>query len=247
MDKAKEHALSQYEDEVPIPYEEAPAYEVGARSKVGNAIGTTLTIDPTGMSVIELPLGSGAPRYTLSTSLLHVHASTSVDVSRPDKNTGKPFALYAIGDEFITPVHPVLPMFKKILVRRSTGVFAAMGLRKTLWDFSTQAPIPVKDNKIDAPATGGTTGGTEGTYLVALGGDEIGVQIHLLRFYDGKWVDDNEEVVALAREGGAECEGMPVLSVVKDLKQEVMDFLISAWCVTLWGDIGKRAHHHKDK
>ncbi|KIM94535.1 hypothetical protein OIDMADRAFT_149269 [Oidiodendron maius Zn] len=34
-----------------------------------------------------------------------------------------------------------------------------------------------------------------------------------------------------------ECEGMPVLSVVKDLGQDMMDFLISAWCVTLEGDI----------
>jgi hypothetical protein len=37
---------------------------------------------------------------------------------------------------------------------------------------------------------------------------------------------------------------MPVLSVIKKLDQEMMDFLISAWCLTLWRDIGKRAHHH---
>jgi hypothetical protein len=61
MDKAKEHALSQYEDEdeAPIPYEEAPAYDAGTSASVGHAVGKTLTIDPTGMSVIELPLGSG--------------------------------------------------------------------------------------------------------------------------------------------------------------------------------------------
>jgi hypothetical protein len=73
----------------------------------------------------------------------------------------------------------------------------------------------------------------------------IGVTRDLLRFSDQKWVNDKDEVLALAREGGAECEGMPVLSVIKDLDQGVMDFLISAWCVTLWGELGKRAHHHK--
>jgi hypothetical protein len=113
-----------------------------------------------------------------------------------------------------------------------------------VWDFTTEAPIPPKDGKIDVNATGGATGGTSGTYLITLGG-EIGVAKHLLRFYDEKWVDENDEVLALAREGGAECEGMPVLSVIKDLDQEMMDFLISAWCATLWNDIGKRAHHHK--
>ncbi len=43
------------------------------------------------------------------------------------------------------------------------------------------------------------------------------------------------------RGGGAECEGMPVLSMIKDLDQEWMDFLVSAWCVTMWGEVSKRA------
>jgi hypothetical protein len=38
---------------------------------------------------------------------------------------------------------------------------------------------------------------------------------------------------------------MPVLSVTKDLDQEMIDFLVSAWCVTLWRDVGKRARHYK--
>jgi hypothetical protein len=42
-------------------------------------------------------------------------------------------------------------------------------------------------------------------------------------------------VVALERDGGAEVGGMPVLSVTKDLDVEMMDFLLSAWCVTMWG------------
>jgi hypothetical protein len=59
MDKAKEHALPQYEDEVAIPYEEAPVYNASSSASASasskNELGTTLTIDPTGMSIIKLP------------------------------------------------------------------------------------------------------------------------------------------------------------------------------------------------
>lgn len=63
----------------------------------------------------------------------------------------------------------------------------------------------------------------------------------MLRFYSGKCIDEDGEVIALEREGGVECKGMPVLSVTKHLGQEMMDFLVSAWCVTIWGEVGKRA------
>jgi hypothetical protein len=124
-------------------------------------------------------------------------------------------------------------------------MFAALGARKIVWSFSVQDPIPLKDGKkIDEQAKvveGGTTGG----YLWTVGNGPIGVTRDLLRFFDQKWVNDKDEVLALAREGGTECEGMPVLSVIKDLDQGMMDFLISAWCVTLWGELGKRTHRHK--
>jgi hypothetical protein len=248
MDKAKEHALSQYEDiqdEVPLPYEEAPAYEAGPSASSENALGTTLTIDPTGMSVITLPLGSAPPYYTFSKSLLHVNSFSSVDVSRPALNGGKSVAVYAIAEEFISPLHHVRPDFKNVRVTRPTGLFAALGARKIVWSFSVQDPIPLKDGKkIDEQAKvdeGGTTGG----YLWTVGNGPIGVTRDLLRFFDQKWINDKDEVLALAREGSAECEGMPVLSVIKELDQGMMDFLISAWCVTLWGELGKRAHRHK--
>jgi hypothetical protein len=202
MDKGKEHALPQHDDEADIPCDEAAAYEEHASASAGNALGTTLTIDPTGMSIIKLPLGSAPPYYTLSTSLLQVHPSSSVHVSRQDKNSEKPLALYAIAEEFISPLHGVRPAFRNVRVRRSTGIFTALGLRKVLWDFITEAPIPLKDGKIDKQATVGKTGGTAGNYFVTLGGDEVGLQEDLLRFYDGKWVDEKDEVLALAREGG---------------------------------------------
>jgi hypothetical protein len=249
MDKAKEHALSQYEDiedEMPIPYEEAPAYDAGPSTSSGNALGTTLTIDPTGMSIIKLPLSSAPPYYTLSKSLLHVNSFSSVDVSRAASNGGKSLAVYAIAEEFISPLHHVRPDHKNVAVSRSNGVLAAVGVRKVVWSFSVQGPIPLKDKvgkKIDEQAKVGKEG-TPGGYLWTRNG-QIGVTRDLLQFSDQKWVNEGDEVVALAREGGAECEGMPVLSVIKDLDQEMMDFLISAWCVTLWGELGKRAHHHQ--
>jgi hypothetical protein len=249
MDENEVQELPQYEDTTTIPYDQAPAYEAGTSTSASarasrTALGTTVTIDPTGTSVFELPLGNDKPLYTFSTSLLQAGSFGSIDVSRPDKNTGEPVAIYAIADEFISPLHPVRHAFRNVMVRHSTGVFAAIGLRKVVWDFITQAPIPLKDGKLDPKAKETKEGGTEGNYLVALGGDEVGVQENLLRFYDGKWVDGKDEVLALAREGGAECQGMPVLSVVKGLDQGMVDFLICAWCVALWKVIGKRARRH---
>jgi hypothetical protein len=99
-------------------------------------------------------------------------------------------------------LHGVRPAFRNVRVRRSTG-FTVLGVRKVLWDFVTEAPIPLKDGKIDKQATVGKTSGTAGNYLVTLDGDEVGLQKDLLRFYDGKWVDEKDEVLALATEGGA--------------------------------------------
>jgi hypothetical protein len=115
-----------------------------------------------------LPVGSAPPYYTLSTSLLHVHTSSSVNVSRQDKNSGKPLALYAITEEFISALHRVQQAFRNVRVRRSTGIFTALGLRKVLWDFITEAPIPLKDGKIDKQATVGKTGGTAVTIWLSL-------------------------------------------------------------------------------
>lgn len=246
MDKSETQEPPQYEDAMAIPSGQAPAYDAGisasanASASSTTALGTTVTIDPTGTSVIKLPHDNHEPFYTFSTSLLQAGSFGSINVSRLDKETGESVAIYAIADEFISPLHPVRHAFRNVRVRHSTGVFAAIGLRKVVWDFITQAPIPLKDGKLDPHAKETKEGGTEGNYLVSLGGDEVGVQNNLLRFYDGKWVDEKDKVLALAREGGAECQGMPVLSVVKDLDQGMLDFLICAWCVALWKVIGKR-------
>lgn len=67
------------------------------------------------------------------------------------------------------------------------------------------------------------------------------VRKSLLGFARGQWVDGDEVVVALEREGSVgECGGMPVLSVLGEMDPEMMDFLVAAWCVTLWGEVEKR-------
>ncbi|KAE9365047.1 hypothetical protein N431DRAFT_353315 [Stipitochalara longipes BDJ] len=242
MEKGKEQVISCHENEVPIVHQAPPACNAGISGNTSSAVGKTFTIDPTGMSIIELPLGSAPPVYKFNTSLLHVGSFTSVDISRPDAS-GNPLAVYSIAEKFISPLHPTRPTFRNVTVSRSFGVMAAIGLRKIEWTFLTQMPIP-KDKHKESDIPDGEN--TAGWFLMTLGADGIGVEKDLLRYFEGKWTDENEQVIALAREGGAECEGMPVLSVSEGLHQEMMDFLISAWCVTLWGEVGKRAHHrHK--
>lgn len=249
MDKAqtKEDSLSQQEIDEDVPtYEEAPAYSAGASAKVGNPLGTTLTLDPTGTSIISLPLDSTAPPlYTLSTSLLHVSSFSSVNISRLNPKTGESLAVFSIADRFISPLHPVRPIFKNVTVAHSTGLFAAIGLRKIAWEFITEEPIPWKKGEATHGPGLAKAENDTGVYLITLGGDPIGAPRNILRFFDGKWVDENEEVIAIAREGGEECKGMPVLSVVKELDQGMMDFLMGAWGVTLWGEVEKRARQHK--
>ena len=105
-------------------------------------------------------------------------------------------------------------MQQDVLVTRTHGLCTTANLNEVEWDFSTYVP-----QKIDVPKP-------------------VAVQAYGSLF--GKWVGYDDEVVALAREGGEECEGMPVLSVVKGLDLEMMDFLVSAWCVAMWGEVGKR-------
>jgi hypothetical protein len=100
----------------------------------------------------------------------------------------------------MSPLHSVPPKFKDILVRNSAGIFANIGLRKVVWDCSTQAPIPLKDGKVNWQAEDETTCRANGGYLIT-GSGYVGVQKDLLQFYKGKWVDEHDEVLALAREG----------------------------------------------
>jgi hypothetical protein len=240
MDKAEENSLPQYEDEVSPSYEDAPAYEAGTSEGKSHALttGTTLTLNPTGMSIVELPLGNAPPRYTLSTSLLHVNSGSSVHIKRLESKGEEvsPLTVYAIGEEFISPLHVVRKQLQDVTAAHSHGLGVWVGLRKIIWDFSTRIPLK-KGEGID-----GLSGGSAGAFLMGVGNGPGTEKKSLLQFFDGKWVNDDDEVLAIEREGGPECEGMPVLSVIKDLDQEMMDFLVSAWCVTMWGEVRRRAH-----
>lgn len=244
MDKTEE-PLPTYHDEPhegPLSYEEAPRYQ-GAGQPLAHAPSSrmTLTLDPTGMFIKELPSSDAPPLYTLNKSLLHVHSTTSIHISRPKSKGHETPSLevYAIGEHFISPLHPVRKLLQNVTVARSHGLAVEVGLRKIVWDFSTRVPLP-KGEGMDGLDTGGSVGPTDPVYLIGVGKGPGTVQKQLLQFYDGKWEDDDDEVLALEREGGVECEGMPLLSVAKDLDQEMMDFLVAAWCVTMWDEVGKR-------
>jgi hypothetical protein len=250
MDNTIEHALPSYDHKEALNNEELPSYKAGpsvGRLHVLSA-GPTLAIDPTGMFINEFPARDAQPLYSLSTSLLNVNSRSSISISRPTRSSdGETSSLnvYAIGYCFISPLHDRKLMQQDIMVARTHGLLAAANLRETVWEFSINVPqksadgVDGRNTKIDVPqpAVLEVYGSLFGTAPPGT------VQKGLLRYYSGKWVDGNDEVVALAREGGEACEGMPVLSVVKDLELEMMDFLVSAWCVTMWGEVGKRAHH----
>lgn len=240
MDKAEDNAPPRYEDKSSLSYEKASAYDIGTSAETSHAhhTGTNLTIDPTGMSIIELPLDSGPPRYTFNTTLLHVNVGTSVHIQRPDLD-GSPITVYAIGEEYISPMHTVRKQLRDVTAAHSHGMGIWVGLRHIIWDFSTRIPLK--------PGEGADAmrGGTGSSGLMGFGTGPGTEKKSLLRFIDAKWLDYDDEVLAIQREGGAECKGMPVLSVVKDLDQQMMDFLVSAWLVTLWGQLGKRAHKSK--
>jgi len=248
MDNTIEPALPLYDHKEAPNNEGLPSYKAG--SSVGNVLsaGPTLVIDPTGMFINELPARDAQPIYSLSTSLLNVNNRSSVHISRPTRSSsGETSSLnvYAIGYCFISPLHNRKMMMQDIMVKRTHSLLATASLKEIVWDFSINIPQKSADS-VDGRNTeiGVLQPAIVQSFDSLCGEAPPGtVQKGLLQYYSGKWVDDNDEVVALVREGGEECEGMPVLSVVKNLDLEMVDFLVSAWCVTMWGEVGKRARH----
>ena len=248
MDNTIEPALPLYDHKEAPNNEGLPSYKAG--SSVGNVLsaGPTLVIDPTGMFINELPARDAQPIYSLSTSLLNVNNRSSVHISRPTRSSGgetSSLNVYAIGYCFISPLHNRKMMMQDIMVKRTHSLLATASLKEIVWDFSINIPQKSADS-VDGRNTeiGVLQPAIVQSFDSLCGEAPPGtVQKGLLQYYSGKWVDDNDEVVALVREGGEECEGMPVLSVVKNLDLEMVDFLVSAWCVTMWGEVGKRARH----
>jgi hypothetical protein len=236
MDKTEELSLPSYEEPL------APSYEATPHAGKPHLLtaGTNLTLDPTGMFIKTLPASDAPPVYVLSATLLRVHSSTSIHVKRPEsKGAESLLTVYAIGEHFISPLtHTHNKEYRSVTAARSHGALVTAGIREQVWDFSTR--IPLKKGEIEANANAPYVP-TDPVYMIGTAAGPGTVQKHLLQLDRGKWVDDDDEVVALQREGGAECEGMPMLSIMRDLDVELSDFLVSAWCVTMWGDVGKRA------
>ena len=247
MDNTVEHAVPSHDHEEAPNNKELPSGPSEGRLHVLSA-GPTLAIDPTGMFINKLPARDAQPLYSLSTSLLNVNSRSSIYISRLTWSSGgetSSLNVYAIGYCFISPLHNHKMMLQDVLVTRTHGLLTAAHLKEIEWDFSANVPqksadsVDGRNTEIDVPQPVGVQ-----PYASLFGGPPPGkVQKGLLQYYGGKWVDDNDEVVALAREGDEASEGMPVLSVVKDLDLGMMDFLVAAWCVTMWGEVGKRAHH----
>lgn len=247
MDDAPDHALPSYERGGGAPsYEHAPSYDAAPRAgstpAASTSPGPTLTLDPTGMFIREIPSTDAPPLYTLNNSLLHVGLGSSVQVERSvrqgDQVTSVP--VYTIGDRYISPLLSRKAMLQNISVARTSGIFAMAHLREIVWDFLTYV-VPAKPQGEGAQAKKDYHPPTADGFLIGLTTDTRAVQRHLLRFYGGKCVGEDDEVLALERDGGVECGGMPVLSLTRTLDQEKMDLLVSAWCVTMWGQVGKRA------
>ena len=120
---------------------------------------------------------------------------------------------------------------------RSHGALVTMNVRDVIWYFSTRSPAKGKD----IATSSGFAYPTHPVYMIGTGPGPGTVHKQLLQFRKGQVLDPDDEIIALERDGGTECGGMPVLCVIKELNQEMLDFLVSAWLVTLWGQVGKKA------
>ncbi|RFU23977.1 hypothetical protein B7463_g12361, partial [Scytalidium lignicola] len=194
----------------------------------------TLSLDPTDMSIGPLPTEHpDVPvHYSLTSSLLKVNIGSSIHVRRqryglqrrPSEGNIEisSIPVYAIGDCYMKPMHSRNPKLQHILVSRSTGIFVSARFRKKAWEFCT--PVPVKGTDVRKSI--------DPIFVLGAGPQPTVVQRHLLQFYDSKWVsyqlNDDGEAIAFEKEGGEQSKGMPILTIVKNLEEEMMDFLVSA-------------------
>jgi hypothetical protein len=239
MDHSDAHILPAYD------HDEAPPYNPSTGAVRPVAGWMTLTLDPTAMVVKKIPASDSTPLYYLNKTLLNVNKGSSVHLKRAGPGSSEDSALdvWAIGEHFMAPMHTRKKIFQEILVARSHGLFVWARLREIVWDFSARVPLK-KGEGMDGIKAGGSVGPTDPVYLIGIGNGPGTRRKNLFQVFNGKWIcyEPNEEgeILALEREGGAECEGMPMLSIQREVDQEMMDFLVSAWLVTLWGEVGKR-------
>ena len=241
MDDAK--SCPSYEERPPLADEDAPPPSY--REITGAQ--TVLTFDPTGTLIKPLSKdGTNGPAlYSLSTSLLNVKTKDSIQVKRLESKPSSTkthettsTTVYGIGELYIEPLLSRQPLLKYIQVSRSHGIYAASLPKKREWNFVTRVPLK-KGEGMDGFRAGGEVGPNDPVFLIGVGNGPGTVQKPLLQLIGGKWfcyiTNDDGEVIAIESEGVQESNGMPVLTLSKDLDLELMDFLVSAWCVTMWG------------
>lgn len=240
-----------------------PRYEDAHSSHAPNVAGPpdygkeysamTLTFDPSGLSIEPLPTEHpNVPvHYTLTSSMLEVNLRTAIQVKRilpsheekgTESNNGEPssVAVYVVGDTYMKPLHTRNPKLQKIMVERSTGLFVAAGVKKQAYEFCISVPVENLDVRKSVDP------------IVVLGASDTPTVIrrHLIQYYDSKWLHYPEnvtdgEIIAFEREGNEQSKGMPMLNIVKSLNEEMMDFLVSAWCVKLWQQGDKIKHSRR--
>lgn len=245
MDKHDIHTRSAQDlDVAPEDIDTVPPYSPNV-----NPVGAgwmTITLDRTGMVIKKLPQSDSTPLYYLNKTLLDVNMGSSVHIKRAEGGAGEASSLdvWAIGDGFMTPLHTHKKIFREVLVARSHGLLVWARIREIVWNFSTR--VPLKAGEAGDNLSAAWTGPSD---AVALVGVDIGKvketrRQQLYQMFGGQWIgyenNDKGELIALEREGGAECDGMPVMSIQKELGQDSLDFLVAAWLVTMWGEVGKR-------
>ncbi|RFU29751.1 hypothetical protein B7463_g6562, partial [Scytalidium lignicola] len=138
------------------------------------------------------------------------------------------------------PVHYALSSsLLKVNLGSPPGFLSQPISKKKAWEFCIPVPLEGIDIRtaVDPIFTLGTS-------------DEPTVtQHHLLQFYDAKWVSYESsadgEAIAFEKQGGEQSNGMPMLTLVKNLDEDTMDFLVSAWCVKLWEEVGRVARNQR--
>ncbi|KAH8808710.1 hypothetical protein F5884DRAFT_858232 [Xylogone sp. PMI_703] len=211
----------------------------------------TLTLDPTGLTIGPLPTEHPdiPVHYSLSSSLLKVNIGSSIHVRRQRHGLERrpseggietsSIPVYAIGDCYMKPMHTRRQKLQNILVSRNTGILVATHLKKKAWDFCTAVPVKGMD----------VLKSLDPIFVLGAGPQPTVMQRPLLQYYDSKWVSYESsaegDAIAFEKQGGDGSRGMPMLTIVKNLDEEMIDFLVSAWCVKLWEEAGKIARHKR--
>jgi hypothetical protein len=112
----------------------APRYKAGEGKPTTPSARKTLTLDSTSIFIKEVPSIDTSPLYTLTSLYSTPTPGTSIHIIRlVSKGHEMPsLEVYAIGQHFIAPLHPVRKILRSIDLPRSHGLAIEVGLRKII-------------------------------------------------------------------------------------------------------------------